>query len=243
MDAPLELLDAIYRPTVLGPDRQGRRRGLSLALSGAVFLALGGLTFWVGPGAPPPPSVRAFTTVTVDLSEGAGDPPPPPLAPPGPAVVFPEVRPGDAPTLSEPTALPPGLPNAPEGQPGGTPGGLPGGLPGGVAGGTPGGQGDSSTAGPVLLPPRFDAAYLKNPEPDYPALSRRFREEGRVVLRVLVSESGTSSQLEIRDSSGHPRLDQAALEAVRRWRFSPARRGAEPVSAWVLVPLTFSLDA
>jgi len=108
---------------------------------------------------------------------------------------------------------------------------------GGTVGGTVGGR-----LGAVL-PPRFDAAYLKNPAPDYPSLSRRMGETGRVVLRVLVSPEGRAEQLEVRTSTGHPRLDQAALDAVRRWRFVPAKQGDHAVSAWVLVPLTFQLDA
>ncbi|MBI3131582.1 MAG: energy transducer TonB [Acidobacteria bacterium] len=94
-----------------------------------------------------------------------------------------------------------------------------------------------------IVSPRFDAAYLQNPEPDYPSISKRLGEEGRVVLRVHVNEAGLADQLEIRQSSGHLRLDQAALGTVRRWRFIPARRGSETLAAWVLVPLSFSLDA
>jgi protein TonB len=47
--------------------------------------------------------------------------------------------------------------------------------------------------------------------------------------------------VELRESSGHPRLDDAAAAAVRRWRFVPARRGEQPVGAWVLVPISFNL--
>jgi protein TonB len=94
---------------------------------------------------------------------------------------------------------------------------------------------------PPLVPPSFNAAYLNNPAPVYPSLSRRMGEEGRVMLRVHVSEQGTATQVQLRTSSKHPRLDEAALEAVRRWRFVPARRGDQPVAAWVLVPISFSL--
>lgn len=94
---------------------------------------------------------------------------------------------------------------------------------------------------PPLVPPSFNAAYLNNPAPAYPSLSRRMGEEGRVMLRVHVSEQGTATQVQLRTSSKHPRLDDAALEAVRRWRFVPARRGDQPVAAWVLVPISFSL--
>lgn len=97
-------------------------------------------------------------------------------------------------------------------------------------------------APPSVTPARFDADYLRNPAPAYPPLSRRMREEGRVLLLVQVSPQGTASQVRIRESSGHPRLDEAALEAVRQWHFVPARRGDEPVSATVVVPLVFRID-
>jgi protein TonB len=49
------------------------------------------------------------------------------------------------------------------------------------------------------------------------------------------------ARVELRSSSGHDRLDAVALETVRRWKFVPARRGDQAVSAWVLVPISFSL--
>ena len=92
-----------------------------------------------------------------------------------------------------------------------------------------------------VVPPQFNADYLNNPAPQYPALSRRLGEEGRVVLRVLVDERGLPARVELRSSSGHDRLDAVALNTVRRWKFVPARRGDQAVSAWVLVPISFSL--
>lgn len=89
--------------------------------------------------------------------------------------------------------------------------------------------------------PRFDADYLSNPAPVYPSLSRRMGEDGKVVLRVLVDPDGRPTQIEIRSSSDSPRLDRAAQDAVWRWKFIPARRGDEAVSAWVLVPIVFNL--
>ncbi len=90
--------------------------------------------------------------------------------------------------------------------------------------------------------PRFDAAYLRNPPPVYPRAARRHGEEGRVVLRVRVDSDGHPSRLELKMSSGSLRLDEAALEAVRRWRFVAARRGDDNVAAWVLVPIEFRLN-
>ena len=97
-------------------------------------------------------------------------------------------------------------------------------------------------APPRVVPPSFDAAYLKNPAPAYPLASKRRGEQGRVVLRVHVLADGSADQVQLRTSSGHERLDQAALEAVRQWRFVPARQGDQPVAAWVLVPIAFSLE-
>ena len=88
---------------------------------------------------------------------------------------------------------------------------------------------------------RFDAAYLHNPRPAYPPFSLRLREEGRVVLRVLVSRVGAAQRVLIAQSSGHPRLDRSAQETVKGWRFVPAQVGDEATDAWVLVPINFSL--
>ena len=89
---------------------------------------------------------------------------------------------------------------------------------------------------------RFDADYLQNPKPVYPPMSRRMGEEGRVVLRVKVSAQGLPISIEIKQSSGVQRLDDAARSAVERWRFVPAKQGNEPVEATVLVPLNFTLS-
>ena len=94
----------------------------------------------------------------------------------------------------------------------------------------------------VVTAPVFNAAYLNNPPPGYPPLSRRIGEEGRVILRVLVNASGSADEVQIRDSSGHARLDNAARETVQRWRFVPAKRGEHPIAAWVLIPISFKLE-
>lgn len=92
-----------------------------------------------------------------------------------------------------------------------------------------------------VQPPRFDADYLDNPAPAYPALSRRMGEQGRVLMRVYVHADGNAGQVEIRESSGYERLDRAARDTVARWRFVPARQGDRTVAGWVLVPVSFSL--
>lgn len=95
---------------------------------------------------------------------------------------------------------------------------------------------------PALIDARFDADYLDNPKPLYPHASRRLGEEGKVVLRVFVSAEGDAKRVEVKHSSGFQRLDLAAEKAVARWRFVPARRGEQTVTAWVVVPIVFSLD-
>ena len=96
-------------------------------------------------------------------------------------------------------------------------------------------------AAPAVTPPRFDADYLRNPPPEYPAFARRRGEEGRVLLRVHVASDGTPREIEVKTSSGSERLDRAALDAVKRWKFVPARVGDAATDAWVLVPIAFSL--
>jgi periplasmic protein TonB len=88
---------------------------------------------------------------------------------------------------------------------------------------------------------RFDAAYLNNPSPRYPALSRKAGESGKVVLKVYVSAGGLAERIEMHSSSGFERLDNTARTAVQRWKFVPAQQNGEAVAAWVLVPLVFSL--
>ncbi|MHB0916420.1 MAG: energy transducer TonB [Thiobacillus sp.] len=90
--------------------------------------------------------------------------------------------------------------------------------------------------------PAHPADYLANPKPPYPALSKRLGEEGTVRLNILVTPDGSVAQLELLESSGHPRLDRSAMATVRsQWKFEPARQGGRAVAAWVVVPIQFTL--
>ena len=84
--------------------------------------------------------------------------------------------------------------------------------------------------------------YRRNPTPDYPIPSKRRGEEGIVLLNVQVSADGVPAAISLNRSCGHPLLDWAALEAVRRWTFEPARAAGLPVSSLVVIPVRFSLD-
>ena len=101
----------------------------------------------------------------------------------------------------------------------------------------------SGTASAAISAPRFDAAYLDNPRPNYPPLSRRLGEEGKVLLKVKVSADGHAATVHLEKTSNFDRLDEAARLAVTRWRFVPAKRGDEAIEASVIVPVVFRLDS
>ena len=94
----------------------------------------------------------------------------------------------------------------------------------------------------TLVLPSSDADYLNNPPPAYPRMSRRMGEQGTVLVRVFISAEGRAEKAEIRTSSGYPRLDEAALETVQRWRYVPGQRAGRPEAMWFNVPIRFVLD-
>jgi protein TonB len=113
---------------------------------------------------------------------------------------------------------------------------------------------DSGTAGPSgaaadtpevaaieRTAPGFAVGSGANPLPDYPYRARRLGQQGRVVLRVAVSPNGMPVEVEVARSSGHDNLDDAALDTVRQWRFTPAQIGGVAVAGTVEVPITFRL--
>ena len=84
--------------------------------------------------------------------------------------------------------------------------------------------------------------YLYNPSPDYPARARRLGLEGEVLIRTRVLPNGEPDELVLTQSSGYALLDQAAMKAVRTWRFRPARRSDERTASWVEIPVRFRLE-
>jgi protein TonB len=98
------------------------------------------------------------------------------------------------------------------------------------------------SAGPPVVGPSFDAAYLNNPAPRYPAIARKMRLQGVAIIRVMVTTEGRPNSVRLEKSSGARMLDEAALEAVQHWSFVPARRGDKAVPAEVDVPVRFRLN-
>ena len=94
------------------------------------------------------------------------------------------------------------------------------------------------TAGAEFSPVR----YARTVKPRYPRKARRAGWEGTTLLKVLVNPDGAPSRVAVERTSGFDILDEAAVKAVRRWRFHPARRGTAPLSTWVRIPVAFRLE-
>lgn len=89
--------------------------------------------------------------------------------------------------------------------------------------------------------PRINADYLHNPRPEYPHSAKRAGQEGRVLLRVQILADGSAGSVSVARTSGFEALDEAAVEAVRKWKFVPAKRDGNPVESAVNVPINFNL--
>jgi len=94
---------------------------------------------------------------------------------------------------------------------------------------------------PKILPASA-VQYLETPPPEYPRLSRRNNEAGRVIVRVFIDQGGVPRQVQLGKSSGFERLDTSALNAVLKFRFRPPTENGQPVSGWANVPVDFDLE-
>jgi protein TonB len=168
------------------------------------------------PEKPPPPPVRnPEPQRKPETMRPKAQPLPRPVERP-PVLALPETPTPPEPAFTVPASKPAESPRGPEQKPQG--------------------------AGVPVTPPTFNAAYLRNPAPQYPLAARRSGEQGTATVRVLVTPEGLPARVDLEKSSGSMHLDDAAVEAVKGWRFVPARRGNEPVEGWVLVPIVFRLE-
>lgn len=184
------------------------------------------------PPPPPQPEVRRPPPQRVTQPVAAPTPPAPVLAP---QLVVPAAIPESAPNapaavVAPPAPLPPlQAPAAQAEQLSATPP-----APVSVAPRPP--------APPTVELPSSDAEYLQNPRPIYPPMSKRLREQGTVLVRVLIGADGRAQKAEIQQSSEFDRLDQAALTTVLSWRYIPGKRGGKPEAMWFTVPITWVLQ-
>jgi len=99
---------------------------------------------------------------------------------------------------------------------------------------------DTGSAGTITQSARPHGGYQVRPS--YPSSALRQGIQGTTMLKVHVLLDGRVGDVVVQQSAGHPDLDQAAIDAVRRWRFEPARRGNDPVAMWVLLPVQFQIS-
>ncbi len=188
----------------------------------------------------------AEVIVPAELLSEFINPPAPKVAPPPPKPAPTPPAPKTAPKVQAPKPAPMPLaindptpaPNAPTGATTPQPPAPPITEPVAAAPAAP----PAPPAPPKIELPSSDAAYLNNPKPSYPAISKRMGEQGKVVLRVLIGTDGTPQKVEVNKSSGYERLDRQAQEAVMRWRFVPGKRNGVPETMWNLVPVNFVLE-
>lgn len=93
-----------------------------------------------------------------------------------------------------------------------------------------------------VVPPTHIGSHLGNPKPIYPALSLELGESGNVGLRVQVSADGKAQEVSLARSSGFARLDRAAIQAVKQWRFKPATRGNEAIPFTYTFSVEFDIN-
>lgn len=188
-------------------------------------------------------------------------PPPPPPPPPPPAatpvkVVKPMARLMQAGKLMAPRAIPKEVAMIKEqemppdvGNVGvGVPGGVPGGQAGGVLGGIIGGLGSNLPPPPKEAPKRIrvggqvqTAKLINKVQPIYPPLAKQARIQGTVRLQAIIAKDGAIVELQV--LSGHPLLVQAALDAVRQWRYHPTLLNGEPVEVVTTIDVVFTLSS
>jgi protein TonB len=185
----------------------------------------------------------------------APPPPPPPPPPPQAApvkVVKPVARLLTQGKLMAPRAIPkdvavfkeaeqPPEPPAGSGVIGGLGGGdILGGLGGGSSAGAPPPPPPKATQTRIKLGGQVQAAKIvAQPQPLYPALARQARIQGNVVLHAIIDKDGRVGQLEV--VSGHPLLVQAALDAVKQWRYQPTQLNGDPVEVDTTITVSFVL--
>lgn len=192
----------------------------------------------------PQANLRAFFATPV---EAAPPPPPPPPAPARTATRRPEVNPVPQPaTFAAPIDVPDAI--VPEdgldlGIEGGLPGGVEGGVPGGVVGGVVGGLPSAPPPPPTAIRVGGqikEPTKLKHVNPVYPELAAQAGVRGVVILECLLAPNGRVQEVKV--VRGMPLLEQAAVDAVRQWVYSPTLVEGVPVPVILSVTVNFLIN-
>ena len=190
---------------------------------------------------PTPPSMMAFVGAPPTPPP---PPPPPPSAAPPPKTPAPIANPNAAP-IEAPKQIIPETPSVgiSEGVPGGVEGGVPGGVMGGVVGGLP--EAPPPPPPPPQAPVRVGGAIkqptkLKNVPPVYPPIAQSARVQGVVIIEATIGADGKVKDAKVLRSI--PLLDQAALDAVKQWVFTPTLLNNVPVPVIMTVTVNFTLQ-
>lgn len=183
---------------------------------------------------PPPPVPIAVQWIALPAPEPAAPPPPAPRPIPRPPATSPLVTAAPRPQPATTTAPAP----TPVAEAPATPAPAPAPV---TAPAPPAPQVTAAPAGPVALPASA-LRYVTVPRLVYPAASRRLGETGTALVRVVVDVNGLPREVTLHQSSGHPRLDEAALDAMRGARFQPYRVDGKAVEAVAIAPLAFQLQ-
>lgn len=101
---------------------------------------------------------------------------------------------------------------------------------------------EPAPAAPPKVIPASAVQYLEPIALEYPRLSKRAGETGRVMIRVYIDEAGLAQNVQVYRSSAHVRLDDAALAAVQKARFKPYTENGRPVAGWAFIPIEFELE-
>lgn len=99
--------------------------------------------------------------------------------------------------------------------------------------------GQQPEAAAPATPPPTELVALQTPPPQYPLEAACSGKDGTSTLKVVVGTAGTPTEVTVLRSSGTAALDQAAVAAVKTWKFKPATRAGQPVPQTINVPVNF----